>query len=82
MTTARSKKAKYRLKDLEKEFGALTFGKLLEAHRLAEEISQVEMAKILKLSRQKLNDFEHGRRFPSLRMAAEVAEELGEHAPT
>ncbi len=82
MTTARSKKIKYGLKELEKEYGELTFGKLLEAHRLAEEISQSQMAKILKISRQKLNDFEHGRRFPSLRMAADIAAALGEHAPT
>jgi transcriptional regulator with XRE-family HTH domain len=82
MTTARNKKIKYGLKELEKDFGPLTFGSLLEAHRLAEEISQSEMAKKLKISRQKLNDFEHGRRFPSLRMAADTAEALGEHAPT
>ncbi|MFZ4404954.1 MAG: helix-turn-helix domain-containing protein [Pseudobdellovibrionaceae bacterium] len=82
MTTARNKKFKYGLKDLEKNFGPLTFGKLLESHRLAEEISQSEMAKKLKISRQKLNDFEHGRRFPSLRMAADMTDALGEHAPT
>lgn len=82
MTTARNKKIKYGLKELEKEFGALTFGKLLEAHRLAEEISQSAMAKKLKISRQKLNDFERGRRFPSLRLAADMAKALGEHPPT
>jgi DNA-binding XRE family transcriptional regulator len=49
---------------------------------LGEEISQSEMAKKLKISRQKLNDFEHGRRFPSLRTAADMAEILEEHAPT
>ncbi len=82
MTTARNRRIKYGLKELEKEFGPLTFGKLLESHRLAEEISQSNLAKKLKISRQKLNDFEHGRRFPSLRMAADMAEALGEHAPT
>ena len=82
MTTARSKKIKYGLKDLEKEHGQLTFGRLLESHRLAEEISQTELAKKLKITRQKLNDFEHGRRFPSLGTAAYTAETLGEHAAT
>lgn len=82
MTTVRNKKIKYGLKELEKDFGPLTFGKLLEAHRLSEEISQTDMAKKLKISRQKLNDFEHGRRSPSLRMAAGMAKALGEHAPT
>ncbi len=82
MITAKNKKIKYGLKELEKDFGPLTFGKLLESYRLAEEISQAEMAKKLKLSRQKLNDFEHGRRFPSLRMTADIATRLKEHAPT
>ncbi|MBN8536979.1 MAG: helix-turn-helix transcriptional regulator [Deltaproteobacteria bacterium] len=82
MTTVRNKKIKYGLKELEKDFGPLTFGRLLEAHRLSEEISQTDMAKKLKISRQKLNDFENGRRFPSLRMSADMAKALGEHAPT
>lgn len=82
MTTGKSKKLKYGLKELEKDFGPLTFGKLLESYRLSEEISQSELAKRLKVSRQKLNDFEHGRRFPSLGMAANFAKRLDEHAPT
>lgn len=73
MTTVRIKKIKYGLKELEKEFGPLTFGRLLESHRLSEEVSQSDMAKKVKISRQKLNDFEHGRRFPSLRMAADMS---------
>lgn len=82
MTTVRNKKIKYGSKQLEKNFGPLTFGRLLESHRLAEEISQTDMAKKLKMTRQKLNDFEHGRRFPSLGAAADMAEALGEHAAT
>lgn len=82
MTTARNKKIKYGSKQLEKNFGPLTFGRLLESYRLAEEISQTDMAKKLKMTRQKLNDFEHGRRFPSLGAAADMAETLGEHAAT
>ncbi len=82
MTTVRSKKIKHGYKVLEKDFGPLTFGRLLKSHRLAEEISQAKMAKKLKVSRQKLNDFERGRRFPSLRTAADMAEKLGEHSAT
>ncbi len=82
MTTGRSKQIKFGLKELEKKIGPLTFGRLLESHRLAEEISQTAMAKKIKISRQKLNDFEHGRRFPSLGAAASMAEALGEHAAT
>jgi transcriptional regulator with XRE-family HTH domain len=82
MTTARNKKIKYGSKEFEKYFGPLTFGRLLESHRLAEEIPQTDMAKKLKMTRQKLNDFERGRRFPSLRAAANMAEALGEHPAT
>lgn len=82
MNTVRSKKIKYGSNELEKEFGLLTFGRLLESHRFAQEISQAKMAKKLKVSRQKLNDFEHGRRFPSLGAAADMAETLGEHPGT
>lgn len=57
------------------EFGLLTFGRLLESYRLAEEIPQTDLAK-------KLNDFEYGRRFPSLSAAADMTESLCEHAAT
>jgi transcriptional regulator with XRE-family HTH domain len=82
MTIGRSKKVKYGSNELERDYGQLSFGKLLQAHRISEEISQSEMARKLKISRQKLNDFERGRRFPSLRMTADVAKALGEHTPT
>ena len=82
MTTVRSKKIKYGSQGLEKDFGPLTFARLLESYRLAEEISQAKMAKTLKMTRQKLNDFENGRRFPSLGAAAEMAAKLGEHPAT
>ena len=49
---------KYGLKELEAEFGELTFGRLLRSHRMGEELSQVEMAKLLKISKQSLNDLE------------------------
>ncbi len=69
-------KKKYGLKQLEKEFGVLTFGRLLHSHRLGEEISQVEMAKTLGISKQSLNDLEAGRTLPSIARAAEVARKL------
>ena len=82
VTTVRSKKIKYGPKELENNFCPLTFGRLLESHRLAEEVSQTNMAKKLKITRQKLNDFEYGRRFPSLGVAAEMAATLGEQPAT
>jgi putative transcriptional regulator len=68
---------KYGLKELEKEFGTLTFGRLLRSHRLGEEMSQVQMAKLLKMSKQSLNDLESGRTLPSIARAAEIAKKIG-----
>ncbi len=72
-----STKKKYGLKHLEKEFGALTFGRLLHAHRLGEDYSQVELAKMLGISKQSLNDLEAGRTLASIARAVEIAKKLG-----
>ena len=63
--------------DIEKRQGALTFGRLLKSHRLGEEMSQVEMAKMLRLSKQSLNDLESGRRIPSIKRAVSIARKIG-----
>lgn len=68
---------KYGLKELEAEFGELTFGRLLKAHRLGEDMSQVEMAKHLNISKQSLNDLESGRTIPSIARASEIAKKIG-----
>lgn len=68
---------KYTSKDLEKDFGSLTFGDLLLIQREDEELSQVEMAEKLGISKQKLCDFEKGRRLPSAKTAAAWAKKLG-----
>ena len=68
---------KYGLKELEAEFGELTFGRLLRSHRMGEERSQVEMAKLLKISKQSLNDLESGRTIPSISRAFEIAKKIG-----
>lgn len=82
MTTARNKHVKYPSSRLDREHDLLTFGQLLSAHRLSEEISQAHLARKLNISRQKLNDFENGRRFPNLRVTADIAASLNEHVPT
>ncbi|WP_413581997.1 helix-turn-helix transcriptional regulator [Bdellovibrio sp. HCB288] len=64
------------LVEIEKQFGPLTFGRLLKSHRLGEELTQVEMAKQLKMSKQSLNDLEHGRKIPSIRRAIEIARKI------
>ena len=68
---------KYGIKDLEKDFGKLTFASLLLAHREGEELTQKEMADLLGISKQSLCDLEKGRRIPSAARAASIAEQLG-----
>src|SRR5437879_2584090 len=79
MTTARAKKIKYGLAEFERELGPISFGAHLKSYRTGWELSQVAMAKKLKISRQKLNDFEHGRRFPSIGAVITFAKRMDEH---
>lgn len=57
--------------------GPLTLGKLLEAIRLGEEMTQLAFAKQLKIQRPHLSDIEHGRRVVSPERAAKWAKILG-----
>lgn len=68
MTTEQNKKRSASQK-LEAIFGPLTIAKLLLAHRETLSLSQSQMAKKLKLSSQKLCDYEKGRRLPSPEVA-------------
>jgi len=63
--------------EIEKQYGPLTFGRLLKSHREGEELSQVAMAKKLGLSKQSLNDLESGRKIPSIRRAVQIAKKIG-----
>jgi len=66
------------IKKLERISGEkLTFGGLILAIRLGEELSQVEFAQALSVSKQYLCDVEHARRSVSIPMAAEWAKKLG-----
>lgn len=71
---------KYNSKNLEKDYGPLTFADLLIIQREDEGLTQVEMADKLGVSKQKLCDFEKGRRFPSIKMATQWAKKL-KHPP-
>lgn len=62
---------------LEDMVGELTFGGLLEAMRQAEEMSQVDFAKKLGISKQQLCDIEKRRKFVSPERAAKFATILG-----
>lgn len=57
--------------------GPVTLGKLIEAIRLGEELSQAEFAKRLKISRSHLNDIEKGHKAVSPERAARFAHALG-----
>jgi len=67
---------KYRVSDLAKDFGILTFADLLVIQREDLELTQVDMAEKLGITRQKLCDYEKGRRLPSTKMAASWAKKL------
>ena len=73
----RTKKKSDAMKFLDGLVGKLTFGGLIEAMRQAEEMSQVEFAKKLGVSKQHLCDIEKGRKFVSPERAAKFARILG-----
>lgn len=56
--------------------GPMTLGKLIEAIRLGEEVSQAKFAKHLKISRSHLNDIEKGNKAVSPERAARFAKAL------
>ena len=63
--------------EIEKEFGVLTFGKLIKSYRLGEDFTQVELAKFLKVSKQNVNDLESERKIPSIKRAVLLARKIG-----
>ena len=66
------------IKKLEKmRGGPLSFGKMIESIRKADEISQVELASKMNISKAHLCDIEKGRRTVSLSRAVEFAQILG-----
>lgn len=74
----KSKMTNKALKDIEKITGTkLSFGKLIWAIRQADDISQVDFAAKLKISKQHLCDIEHERKSISPKLASKYAEILG-----
>lgn len=74
----KSKMTEKTLKNIEKITGTkLTLGKLIWAIRQADEISQVDFAEKLKITKQHLCDIEHDRKSISPKLAAKYAEILG-----
>jgi transcriptional regulator with XRE-family HTH domain len=72
----------YGIKELERDFGPLTFGNALESHRKCEELSQREFANLLGISPQSLCDIEKGRKIPSVTRAARIANQINEPEKT
>lgn len=72
-----TKSTKESLEFLEKIAGKLTLGSLLLSIRQGEEMTQIEFAKLLGVSKQYLCDLEHERRFASPKSAAAYAKILG-----
>lgn len=65
------------LTELEKIRSSPTFGELVKSLRLADDISQTELAQKLDLSKQHLSAIERGKKFVSVARAARFAEVLG-----
>ncbi len=57
--------------------GHLTFAQLFSSIREGEEMTQEDFGRLLGISRQKVCDFEKGRRLPSPDKAASFAKKLG-----
>ena len=73
-----TKKKSNAVKFLEKlRGGPLSFGRMIESLRLADEFSQIDLAKRLKISRGQLCDIEKGRRLVSAERAAQFAKVMG-----
>jgi len=77
MSIRKVSERKFRLADLEKKHGPMTFGGFVRAFREAEEISQVEFSKKLGLSRANLCDIEKDRKSVAPERAARIAKKLG-----
>ena len=76
MSTKKQKHVKYSVDDAIKDFGPITFGKLLASYRLGENMTQVEMAELLEISKQSLCDLEKGRTIPTIARTTHIARKL------
>lgn len=68
----------YGTKEMERDFGPLTFGRSLWSHRKCEELSQKDFAALLGISPSSLCDLEKGRKLPSVYRASRIAKILNE----
>lgn len=64
-------------KKFEAEFGNISFGDIFCSHRESEGLTQVDVARLLKISRQNVCDIEKGRWLPSPDLIEKFALKLG-----
>lgn len=74
MNTKKSEAKKF-LESLRGE--PLSFGKMIESLRIADEVTQIALAKKMKISRAHLCDIEKGRRVVTVERAAKFAKAMG-----
>ena len=68
----------YALKYMEKLVGPTTVGLLLRAYRTRHDVTQAQVAKLLKASKSYVSDLENDRKPLSVMQAKHIAEMLGE----
>lgn len=71
-------RVKYGTKQLAENFGEISIAKLLKNYRNTEDLLQKDLAEMLHISPQRLNDFEKGRRLPDLESVIFFANQLGD----
>jgi DNA-binding XRE family transcriptional regulator len=71
-----STEKQFGIKDLEKQFGPLTFSKFIKSWRISEDFSQTIFAKKLGISKANLCDIEKNRKRVSITRAAKIAKVL------
>ncbi len=71
------KTEEYGTKEMERDYGVLTFGSAIWSHRKCEDITQKEFAMSLGISPQSLCDIEKGRKIPTPKRAAKIAKLIG-----
>lgn len=77
MTTKRNKKSVDALAATQDVWEKMTFGGLIRSLRMSDEISQVELADRLGVSKQFLSDVEHNRKEVGIAFAKTVSSVLG-----
>ena len=64
------------LKNIEDEYGTMSFGDTLKAWRKCEEMTQTQFSKKLGMSPSSLGDLESGRRIPTPSRVVRIAKNL------